>query len=116
MKENEEILNTNIDTDIDEFKTESYSYINKTFTTLNSKKYPSSYNQPSDYITIWPLLKSTDFHSRASQFTKHISPMTREGYTLPKLQKWWDAICSDLCQYLSTNKELSTIQETQNRT
>ena len=30
--------------------------------------------------------------------------MTLEGDTLIQIQKWWDAICSTFCQYLSTNK------------
>ena len=75
-KENEEILNTNIDTNIDEFKAESSSSINKKLSPLNSNKYTSYYNQPSADINKWPLLKSPYFHSRDSQFTKHLSPMT----------------------------------------
>ena len=43
--------------------------------TINSNKYPSSYDQPSDDIIKWPLLKSPEKYSHASQFTKHISFM-----------------------------------------
>ena len=75
-KKNEDLLNTKIDTEIDKFKAEASSSINKTFSSLNSNKYPSSYNQPSADIIKWSLLKSPDFHSHASQFTKHLSPMT----------------------------------------
>ena len=87
MKKNEEIRNTNIDTKIYEFKYEASISINRTFSPLNSKNFPSYYNQPSDYINKLPLLKSPDSHSSASQFTKHLSPMNLEGDTLIQLQK-----------------------------
>ena len=45
MKENEEILNTNIDTKIEEFKAEAYSSINKIFSALHSNITPYYYNQ-----------------------------------------------------------------------
>ena len=76
MKEHEDILNTKIDKYIDDLKAEAYSSINKTLSPLNSNNYPSSYNKPSDDINKWPLIKSPYFHSRDSQFTKHLSPMT----------------------------------------
>ena len=95
MKENEDILNTNIDTKIDEFKDEASISINKTLYPLNPINSTSSYNQPSADINKLPLLKSPDYHSHASQLTKHISPVTLEGDTLIQLQKWWEAICSD---------------------
>ena len=72
MKENEEILNTNIDTNIDEFKAGAYRSINNTLSPISSNNSPSYYNQPSDGIIKWPILKSPDFHSCASQFTKFI--------------------------------------------
>ena len=94
MKEHEDILNMNIDTNIDEPKAKASSSINKTFSPLNSKQYPSSYNQPSSDTNKWLLLKSSYYHSYASQFTKRISPITLEGDTLLQLQKWWDNIQS----------------------
>ena len=66
MKEHEDIINTNIDTRIDEFKYEASSSINKTLYPLNSNNYTSSYNQPSADINKWLLLKSLDFYSHAS--------------------------------------------------
>ena len=59
MNENEELLKTNID----EFKAEASSSINKTVYPLNPKKSPSSYNQPSADIIKWTLLESPYFHS-----------------------------------------------------
>ena len=79
---------------IDEFKSKLSISINKTFSTLNPNNSPSYYNQPSDDIIKCPLLKSPDYHSHSSQFTKHLSSMTLEGDTLLQIQKWWDAICS----------------------
>ena len=72
--------------------------------TLNSNKYPSSYDQTSADIIKWPLLKSPEKYSHASQFTKHLSFMTLEGDTLLEIKKWPDVIISDFCQSLSTNK------------
>ena len=106
MKEHEYILNTNIDTKIDDLKGEASSSINKKLSPLNLNNPPSSYNQPSANTNKWPLIKSQNFHSHASQLTKHISHMTLEGDTLLQLQKWWDTICSTFCQSLSTNKSL----------
>ena len=100
MKENEELLKNNID----ELKAKSSRSINNTVYTLNTNNFPSSYNQPSDDITKCPLLKSPDFYSRASQFTKNISSMTLEGDTLLQIQIWWDSILSSFCQSLSINK------------
>ena len=57
------------------------------YSDLNSYKYPSFYDQPSPDQIKWPLLKSPDFHSRASKFTKHLSLMTLEGNTLIQIQK-----------------------------
>ena len=87
MKENEEILNTNIDTKIEEFKAEASRSINSKFSHIILNNSPSSYNQPSSDINKWPLLKSPDFYSHASQFTKHILPMILEGDTILQLQK-----------------------------
>ena len=94
MKEHEEILNTDIDTNIYYLKSEASIYINKTFSTLNSNKYPYSYNQPSSDTNKWPLLKSPDVHSHDSQFTKYLSHMTLEGETFLQLQKLLDDIFS----------------------
>ena len=76
MEEDEEILNTTIDTDIDDIKAESYSSINQKFSPLKSHNSHSFYNKPSAGINQWPLLKSPYYHSHASQFTKQLSPMT----------------------------------------
>ena len=102
MKEHEEILNTNIETKIDDLKTEASSSINLTLSLLNSHNSHSSSNQPSADINKFPLLKSPYYRSHASKFTKHLSPMNLEGNTLIQLQKWWDEICSTFCQYMST--------------
>ena len=72
--------------------------------TLNSNKYPSSYDQTSADIIKWPLLKSPEKYSHASQFTKHLSFMTLESDTLIEIKKCPDVIISAFCQYLSTNK------------
>ena len=104
MKEHEEVLNTKMDTKIDDLKAEASSSINQTFYTLNSHESNYYYNQPSDDINKCPFLKSPDFHSHASQFTKHLSPMTLECDTPIQLKKNLDAVCYALCQSLSTNK------------
>ena len=111
MKENDEILNTNIDTKIDKFKSEAPWSINKLLYPLNSNNYTPSYNQPSANIIKWLLLKSTDFRLHASQLTKHLSPMTLEGDTLLQLQKWWYTIRSALCKYLSTKNSCLTYKK-----
>ena len=72
--------------------------------TINSKKYPSSYDQPSDDLIKWKLLKSPEKYSHASQLTKHISSTKLEGNTIIQIQKWWDSILSAFFQSLSTNK------------
>ena len=100
MKKNEESLKNNID----KFKEKASSSIMNKVSAINSKKSHSSYNQPSADIIKWKLIRSIYFHSHASQSTKHLSYMTLEGYTLLQIQKWWDAIIYELCQYLSTNK------------
>ena len=104
MKEREEILKTKIDTNIGDLKAAASSSINQTFSTLNSHNYHSSSKQPSSDINKWPLLKSPDFHSHASQFTKHLPPMNLEDGTLLQLKKWWDTIRSAFWKSLSTNK------------
>ena len=75
MKEYEEILNTKIDKNIDDIKAEPYRSIIQTFYPLNPHNSHSSTNQPSADINKWPLLKSPDFHSHASHFTKNLLPM-----------------------------------------
>ena len=102
MKKTELEATTN--TRIDELKSESVSSLGMKISTLNSNKPYSSYDQPSVDLIKWPLLKSLEKSSHASQFTKHISSMTLEGDTLLQIQKWWYAIPSSFCQYLSTNK------------
>ena len=104
MKEHAEILNTNVDTKIDDFKYEASISINKTFSPINSNNQPSSYKKSSADINKGPLLKSPYPHSHASQFTKHLSPITLEGDTPIQFKKWLDAIRSEFFQYLSTNK------------
>ena len=47
MREHEEILNTKIDTNIDDIKAEAYISINKTLFHLNPHNYNYSSNQPS---------------------------------------------------------------------
>ena len=70
MKEHEkELLDTNIDMKIEKFKSEVSNSINNTFSTLNSNNSPSFYNQSSDDIIKWTLLKSPCFHSHVSQLT-----------------------------------------------
>ena len=76
MKEHEEILNTNINTNIDGFKAEEFISINNTLSSINSNDSSSYYNQPSADINKLPLLKSPGFHLHASQLTKHLSPMS----------------------------------------
>ena len=89
---------------IDEFKAEASSSTNKTVSPLSSNNYNYSYNEPSVDIIKWPLLKSPNFHSHASQFTKHISAMTLERDTVLKIQKWLGSIRFALFQSLSINK------------
>ena len=59
---------------------------------LTSENPSSSYEQPSADIIKYPLLKSPEKSSHASQLTKHISSITLEGDTIHKIQKWWDTI------------------------
>ena len=56
---------------LNDFKYETVSSIGMKLSDLNKK--PSSfYDQPSDYPIKWPLLKSPEKYSHASQFTKNI--------------------------------------------
>ena len=55
-------------------------------------------------IIKWPLLKSPEKYSHASQFTKYVSFITLKGDTLLQIQKLWNVILSVFFQYLSTNK------------
>ena len=87
-----------------EFKSKISSSIGMEISTLNSNKSTSSYDQNSADLIRWPLLEKPYFHSHESQFTKHLSFMNLEGDTLFQIQKWWDAIFSNFCQYLSTHK------------
>ena len=61
---------------------------------ITSNKPSPSSGQPSAGLIKWPLLKSLEKYSHASQFTKHLSSMNLEGDTLLQLQKLWDAIRS----------------------
>ena len=100
MKEHEEVIKTKIDANIDDLKYEASISINQTFSPLNSRNFHSYSNQPSADIKTFPLLKSPDSHSHASQFTQHLSPITLEGYTLLQIQKRWYAIISDFYKSL----------------
>ena len=53
---------------------------------LGKNKSPSSYEQTSSDLNKYPLLKSPEIYSHASQFTKHLSLMTLEGDTLLQIQ------------------------------
>ena len=81
---------------LDELKTEIKADNTTTFNSLNiklsaltSKITSSFYDQPSVDITQWTLLKAPEKSSHASQFTKHLFPMTLKGDTLIKIPKWW---------------------------
>ena len=67
-KENEELFN-NI---LDKFQSKATISIDMKASDINSNRYPSSYDQPSADIIKCPLLKSPDFNSHASKFTKHL--------------------------------------------
>ena len=69
---------------------------------LNISKSHLSYNQTSADLIKWPLLKSLEKYSHASQFTKHIPFMTLEGDTFLQIKTLWGAILSEFCQPLST--------------
>ena len=58
---------------------------------LNSSKPSSLYDQYSDDLIQWSLLKSPE-KSHASQFTKHLSYITLKGNTLLQIQKWWNVV------------------------
>ena len=79
----------------DEFKTEikadnttTLKSINMKISALASNKPPSSYDQTSDDIIQFPLLKSPEKYPHASQFTKHISSITLEVETIIHIQKF----------------------------
>ena len=108
MKENEEILNTKVDKNIDGVKAVASISIYPTFSPPNSHNSCSFSNKPSADITKFTLLRSPYFQSHASHITKQLSSITLEGNTLLKLKKWWDAIWSNFYQYLSTNNIWTT--------
>ena len=89
---------------IDEYRSETSISVDMKLLTLNSNKHPSYYDQPSADLIKWPLIKSPEKYSHASQFTKHLLFVTLEGDTLLQIQKWWDAIISGFYQSLSINK------------
>ena len=87
---------------LDELKSETIFYLGMKLSALNSTKPSSSYDLPPSDIIKCPLLKSPEKYPHASQFTKHLSSINLEGDKLIHIKKWWDAIISDFCQYLST--------------
>ena len=77
-----------------EYKSETFSFIDMQILNPNSDKSPSSYDQPSDGLIKFPLLKSPEKYSHSSKFTKHLPFMTLGSDTLLQIKKWWDAILS----------------------
>ena len=73
---------------LDELKSETASSIDMKISTLSSNTPLSSYEHPLADIIKFPLIKSPEKYSHASQFTKHRSSMTIEGDTLLQIQKW----------------------------
>ena len=71
--------------------------------TLNSNKFTSSYDQPSDDLIKWRLLKLPETFPCIKIHQASIIHDPRSQHLL-QIQKWWDAILSAFCQYLSTNK------------
>ena len=71
------------------FKAKASIPIDMKLFALNSNKYPYSYDQHSYDIIKWPHLKSIDFHSHTSQFTKKLSFMNLEGDTLIQIKNGW---------------------------
>ena len=71
---------------------------------ITSNRYYSSNEKTPADITKWTLLKAPEKYSHPSQFTKYLSSINLQGDTLLQLKKWWDAIRSAFCQYLSTKK------------
>ena len=63
---------------MDEYKSETSSYIDMKLLTLNSNKSPTYYDQPSSDLIKLSLLKSPEKYSHASQFTKHLYFITLE--------------------------------------
>ena len=49
---------------------------------LNSNKYPSSYDQPSDDLIKFPLLQSPDYYSHESKFAKRLLSVNHGARTL----------------------------------
>ena len=65
-----------------EFKAKVSRPIDMKVFALNSSKYSSSYDQNSPVLIKCPLLKSPYSNSHASQFTRNLSLMNREGNTI----------------------------------
>ena len=86
------------------FKYETVFSLDIKLSVITSNKPSSCHDQPSADIIKWQLLKLPGKYSHASQFTIHLSSMTLEVKNLLQIQKLWDSIRSDFCQYLSTNK------------
>ena len=68
---------------------------------LTSYKPSSLYEQTYADIIKWPLLKSPEKSSHASQFTKYLCSTILEGETFLQIKKWCYAISSSFCQYAS---------------
>ena len=89
---------------LNEFKSETFSSFEMKLPALTSNKPYSKYDQRSDDLIKCTLLKSPEKYPHASQSTKRLSSMTLKGNTIHYIEKWWDVILSDFCQYLSKNK------------
>ena len=69
---------------------------------------PSSFDKTLTDLLKLKLLKTPENSTHASQFTKHLIPLTLEGGILIQLHLWWDIIISSYCKYLSTSNFLPT--------
>ena len=78
----------------------TFDYFDMKISAMIPNKPSSPYEQPSPDLNKWPIIKSSNKYSHASQFTKHLSSMNLSGDTLLQLPKWWYAIHSSFCQYL----------------
>ena len=77
--------------------TKNFNYFDMKIPDPTSNIPSSSYDQPSDDLIKWSLLKSPEKYSHASQFTKHIYCMTLEDDNILKIKKWLGVICSAFC-------------------
>ena len=67
---------------LDEFKSETVSYLDMKLSYITSNKPSSTHYQHSDDLIKLSLLKSSENSSHASQFINHLYFMTLEGDTL----------------------------------